>query len=183
MSHIHTQPGQHDLTASAFIVNVSDENDPKILLHVHKKLGKLLQPGGHVELNENPWQAITHEVREETGYEMHELKVLQSAPNIEQDPGSNAAFLPNPILINSHKFSDTDHFHDDLVFAFLASDTPVNKPDEGESQELVWVNLAELKALPDDKIIKNAREIAQFVLENFKDWRVENIDNFKKEVL
>ena len=58
MAHIHNEPGQHDLTVSAFIINVSDKENPKILLCRHKKLGKLLQPGGHVELDENPWQAV-----------------------------------------------------------------------------------------------------------------------------
>jgi 8-oxo-dGTP diphosphatase len=66
MAHIHTKPGQHDFTASAFIIRI-DTPKPKVLLHMHKKLGVLLQPGGHIELNENPWQAVHHEIEEETG--------------------------------------------------------------------------------------------------------------------
>ena len=66
MAHVHTQYGEHDQTASAFIVR-TDTEQPKLLLHLHKKLGVLLQPGGHVELQENQWQAICHEIQEETG--------------------------------------------------------------------------------------------------------------------
>jgi len=53
MSHIHTNPGEHDQTVSAFIIR-TDTAEPELLLHVHKKLGVLLQPGGHIELNETP---------------------------------------------------------------------------------------------------------------------------------
>lgn len=35
MSHIHTNPGEHDLAASAFIIR-TDAPEPQLLLHVHK---------------------------------------------------------------------------------------------------------------------------------------------------
>lgn len=53
MPHIHTEPGQHDHTASAYIVRL-DEAEPALILHRHKILGQYLQFGGHVELDENP---------------------------------------------------------------------------------------------------------------------------------
>jgi hypothetical protein len=49
MAHIHTEPGQHDFTASAFIIRLDrldERGQPKLLLHKHKKLHKLLQFGG-----------------------------------------------------------------------------------------------------------------------------------------
>lgn len=76
MPHIHTQPGQHDHTASAFIIR-TDGTEPRILFHMHKKIKKLMQPGGHVELHETPWQAVVHEIEEEAGYEISQLKILQ----------------------------------------------------------------------------------------------------------
>ena len=45
MAHIHTEPGQHDFTASAFIIR-TDTPEPKLLLHRHKLVGKYLQIGG-----------------------------------------------------------------------------------------------------------------------------------------
>jgi 8-oxo-dGTP pyrophosphatase MutT (NUDIX family) len=38
-----------------------------VLLHRHKRLGLWLQPGGHVDPGETPWQAALRETREETG--------------------------------------------------------------------------------------------------------------------
>src|SRR3954465_16018556 len=76
MPHIHTEPGQHDHTVSAYIFR-TDFSEPKVMLHLHKKHGTYMQFGGHIELNENPWQAITHELREEAGYELDELFILQ----------------------------------------------------------------------------------------------------------
>lgn len=74
MPHIHEGDGQHDLTAGAFIIRF-DQDEPKGLLHFHRKLHKLLPIGGHVELNESPWQAIAHELDEESGYSMSQLMV------------------------------------------------------------------------------------------------------------
>jgi 8-oxo-dGTP pyrophosphatase MutT (NUDIX family) len=178
MPHIHTKPNEHDLTASAFIVRLDENQEPKILLHRHKKLNKLLQIGGHVETNENPWQAMIHEIREETGYDIHQLKILQSAPNLEQNPNSNATYWPMPILCNTHRFGGIDHFHDDLSFAFLATELPSGEPDEGESRDFHWVNLAELNALTNDEIVENSQEISRYVLENFATWRAEDVDKF-----
>lgn len=78
MAHIHTGLGQHDLTVSAFIVRGAPDG-PRLLLHRHKKLALVLQPGGHVELAENPWAAIIREIAEETGYSATQLVVLQQS--------------------------------------------------------------------------------------------------------
>ena len=71
MPHIHTLPGEHDATASAYIVR-TDLGEPAIMLHRHKKLDTMLQFGGHVELHENPLEAIAHELREESGYDFRQ---------------------------------------------------------------------------------------------------------------
>jgi ADP-ribose pyrophosphatase YjhB (NUDIX family) len=52
-------------TASALII---DNN--KVLLVYHNKLDVWLYPGGHVEDDENPDEALFREVREETGLEV-----------------------------------------------------------------------------------------------------------------
>jgi len=44
MSHIHTEPHQHDLTVTAYILKI-DSSEPKALLHMHKKLNILLPIG------------------------------------------------------------------------------------------------------------------------------------------
>lgn len=37
------------------------------ILHRHKRLGLWIQPGGHIEPGETPWDAAVRETREETG--------------------------------------------------------------------------------------------------------------------
>ena len=76
MPHIHTQPNQHDASVTMFIVRL-DGNQPRLLMHMHRKLGKLMPPGGHVELSETPWAAVSHELQEETGYRLAELDIMQ----------------------------------------------------------------------------------------------------------
>jgi 8-oxo-dGTP pyrophosphatase MutT (NUDIX family) len=76
MSHIHKKPGQHDHTASTFLFR-TDFSEPKVMLHFHQKLGSYMQFGGHVELNETPWQTVIHELREESGYDIDQLQILQ----------------------------------------------------------------------------------------------------------
>src|SRR2546423_7272945 len=57
-------PGQvlRHFTVAVFVVH-----DGRVLLHYHRKLGKWLPPGGHIEANELPDDAAVREVLEETG--------------------------------------------------------------------------------------------------------------------
>lgn len=36
MGHIHNNPSEHDYTVGAYVVRL-DQNQPKVLLHLHKK--------------------------------------------------------------------------------------------------------------------------------------------------
>ena len=169
MAHIHTNFGEHDLTASAFIVR-DDLSEPQILLHMHKKLSVLLQPGGHVELSEDPWQAIEHELREEAGYTFDELEVLQ--PEDRMLSLSGTKLHPMPLNINTHKFdSEGAHRHTDISFAFLAHAEPILLPADGESKDVRWVSIEQLQALQTNEIFDDVREICMFVLTTvLKDW-------------
>ena len=146
MPHIHTIEGQHDLTTSAFIIRSIDDV-PHLLLHMHKKHGKLLQPGGHVELHESPWQAIAHELVEETGYSLHELQVLQPAHSLATLPG--ITMHPVPSSLNTHAIEGSEplHHHTDLAYTFLAAHPPAHTPHTNESQDLRWLTLQDLELL------------------------------------
>lgn len=162
MAHVHTQYGEHDQTASAFIVR-TDTEQPKLLLHLHKKLGVLLQPGGHVELQENQWQAICHEIQEETGYELTQLHLLQ--PRDRLLGLTNATLHPAAVCQTTHDFGgDSRHRHTDTVYAFTTTQYPANKPAEGESTDLRWVTLDQLDRLNSAEIFEDVREIGRFVL-------------------
>ena len=53
---------ERHMTVSGFVV----EGD-RTLLHWHRKNSMWLPPGGHIERDEDPVQAVTREVAEETG--------------------------------------------------------------------------------------------------------------------
>jgi 8-oxo-dGTP pyrophosphatase MutT (NUDIX family) len=54
-------------TGRQFTVAVFVVWDGKVLLHLHRKLGMWLPPGGHIEQDELPDDAAVREVFEETG--------------------------------------------------------------------------------------------------------------------
>lgn len=163
MAHIHTESGQHDFTASAFIIRL-DTLEPSLMLHMHKKLHKYLQFGGHVELHETPWQAITHELAEESGYDITQLQLLQPKLRIKQLTGTN--LHPHPVQINTHKINDElDHYHTDIAFALVTDQEPSAQVGQGESVDIRLFTLAELKALPAEQIVETVRETGIFVLE------------------
>ncbi|MDR0847729.1 MAG: NUDIX domain-containing protein [Propionibacteriaceae bacterium] len=147
MAHIHTGPGEHDLTVSAFIVKTT-YGVPRLLLHRHKTLGIMIQPGGHVELTENPWQALAHELVEETGYNLSQLWVLQ--PDVTPPTMGDAVCHPQPMCVRTFSYDKTtNHYHIDLSWGFITAEEPQGLPGEGESQELVWVSAEELATMKD----------------------------------
>jgi 8-oxo-dGTP pyrophosphatase MutT (NUDIX family) len=168
MAHIHTGVGDHDLTASAFIIR-TDFDEPKIMLHMHRKLHRYMQFGGHVELHENPWQAVKHEVQEESGYEISQLKLLQPIERIKSLKA--AALHPQPICINTHvfnnklEFKDNSHFHMDIEYAFVTDQEPRHPIGEGESQELALFSREQLLALSTDSIDEDTRTIILFIFD------------------
>lgn len=178
MAHIHTGSGEHDQTASAFIVR-TDHNDPRLLLHMHKKLGVLLQPGGHVELRENPWQAIRHEIEEETGYELSQLVLLQPRDRLGRLTG--ARLHPVAVCQNTHDFAgNSEHRHTDTAYAFLAQGAPRGLPADGESSDLRWLSANELEELGENEIFEDVREIGQFVLLTcLRDWEKVPVDEYE----
>ena len=60
-------------TVGVFIFNPEGK---LLLLHSHKWPGKLVVPGGHVELGERIEQAAVREAKEETGLDIHDLRFL-----------------------------------------------------------------------------------------------------------
>jgi len=175
MPHIHTGPNQHDLTVTAYIVKI-DSSEPKALLHMHKKLNILLPIGGHVELNETPWQATAHELAEESGYELDQLRVLQPFSRIHKM--TNAVLHPYPLSLNTHDIPG-GHYHTDIEYGFITSEEPRMNVGEGESVDLRWVTRSELDALGPDLIPENTREIYRFVFDEASiKWEQVNVNNF-----
>jgi len=161
MPHIHTLPDQHDMTVSGYIVR-TDAKEPLCLVHMHRKMGKLMQVGGHIELNETPWQAIAHELEEESGYKLAELDVLQHTADrvVEAHNVSH----PVPFLMNTHNVGN-EHYHSDLCYAFVTNSLPAGLAAEGESTDLRWLSLDDLRHLSGiGEVLEDVYNIYSFLL-------------------
>lgn len=128
MAHIHEKI---DFTASVYIVK-----DDCVLLHKHKKLGIWLQPGGHIELDEDPNQAALREAKEETGFD---VELIGSNPSAVFS--ATVRDLVAPMFLNRHNFDET-HEHIDLTyFARVIGGELI--PEEGV--EMRWVRREEIE--------------------------------------
>ncbi len=102
------QPRAH-FTASAFVV---DESCARVCLVEHAKLGRLLQPGGHVEPTDESLEAAAlREAREETALE------LDLHPE-----------APRPFDLDIHEIPERPgepaHFHLDVRYLLVGSGEP-----------------------------------------------------------
>ena len=112
MAHIHDLI---DFIASAFIVY-----DNRVLLIHHKKIGRWLSIGGHIELDENPEEALFREIKEECGLE---VEIFGKKPEITGFGELNFIPLYNPMFLDVHDISKT-HKHVALnYFAKAKSDS------------------------------------------------------------
>lgn len=144
MPHIHTEPEQHDTTVSAWIFR-EEAGERKVFVHMHRKIQKYMQVGGHIELEETPWRAIAHELEEESGYTLSELEIYQ--PLYMPRAARSGIVHPTPVFIDTHQ-PTPGHYHTDIRYAFLAKDMPKSRPAQGESEDLRWYTLDELKKEP-----------------------------------
>mgnify|MGYP002759336618 CR=1 FL=1 len=175
MPHLHIEPGNHDLTVSAYIINVEDPETPKLLLHQHKRLRKLMQPGGHVELNETPWDAITHEILEETGYDLADLILLDTPGGLNIKTSNHSVNIqPVPFFLNTHPMDNgaISHFHTDLSYAFVAPAAPTHPVQGEESTVFRLVALDEIDAIPTEEITSTAQTVGRVVLEAYRDGKL-----------
>lgn len=106
------------VTGSAIVVGPRG-----VVLLRHKRLGLWLQPGGHVDRGETPWEGALREAREETG-----LAVAFASTG---DDG-----VPELVHVDVHP-GGRGHTHLDLRYVVHAGDADPDPP-EGESQEIAW---------------------------------------------
>lgn len=177
MPHIHTEPGHHDLTASAYIFRL-DTPEPQVLLHWHKKLNSWMQFGGHVELHETPWATIVHELKEESGYSTDQLKLLQP-PHTLAAFGDSSVIHPLPFIFGTHPFDGKmDHYHTNVDFLFITTEEPKHSIPENESTTFKLFTLQEIIDLPKTEILENVRNVSRYAFTLLDQWDSVNPTKF-----
>lgn len=121
------------VTASAFVIN---KHTRQVLLLQHRSLGKLLQPGGHIdEVDSSPLEAALREVEEETSLKSDDLAlkpVLRRYPDV-------------PFHIDSHYIPENPrkrepgHYHHDFRYLYVTEKSDVNI-DPNESNGFQWID-------------------------------------------
>jgi 8-oxo-dGTP pyrophosphatase MutT (NUDIX family) len=100
------------------------------VLHLHKRLGIWMQPGGHIDAGETPEVAARREATEELGLAVH-----------------HPAGGPRLINIDVHEAA-LGHTHLDLRYLLVAGDDDPHPPP-GESPDARWYGWGEAIELAD----------------------------------
>ena len=131
MPHLHEKI---DFTASAYVVHKNT-----VLLRKHDKFNVWLHVGGHIELDEDPNQAVIRETKEEVG-----LDVSLVGHTRTFDDAKDEIELIAPRFLNRHS-AGAGHEHIDLVY-FATSKTNVVSPADNheKSSEIKWFTKEEL---------------------------------------
>lgn len=121
---------QKHFCVSVYIYN---QNKQQFLLVNHKKLGKWIQPGGHIDPEESPEEAAIREVKEETG-----LNIVLIGERI---PRASDYILPLALQKN---VISKDHVHMDFVYLAKVQGNQKITLNQNESEGIAWFSLPEI---------------------------------------
>ncbi len=129
------EAGPVHVTGSAIVIGPRG-----VVLLRHKRLGIWLQPGGHIDPGETPWDAARREATEETGLAVRFMNA---------DPSIDPRLEPALVHVDVHA-GGRGHTHLDLRYLLGVDDGADPAPPPGESQEIGWFGWDDAIALADD---------------------------------
>jgi len=128
------------VTASAFIIN---EASKQVLLLDHKALGKLLQPGGHIdEVDKTLLDSVYRETEEETGLKPKDLQLVASV----QDNNLIPIDVDSHLIPANPKKNEPEHYHHDFRYLFITknSNVAINLHESTNYRWVDWDEFAEI---------------------------------------
>ncbi len=144
-------------TATAYILN-----EKQVLLHFHKKLGKWLPPGGHLEENETPPECAIREAKEETGLD---IAIIQDERLWVTCLNANSFERPFLCLLENIPAYKDQPEHQHIDFIYLGK--PIGgslDPEAIASTSLRWFTLEEILSLtPDEEIFGETQQTIQTI--------------------
>lgn len=126
------------VTASAIVVDGAG----RTVLHLHRRLGRWLQPGGHLDPGELPADAALREALEETGLPLRHPEAGPRLLHVDVHDGPRG------------------HLHLDLRYLLLAPAHAPFAPAPGESAQVAWFALPEAERRADPGLAEALRIVA-----------------------
>ena len=124
---------ERHFTVSGFL-----SHDGRTALHWHR-LGMWLPPGGHVQANEDPVEAVLREVEEETGV------VAVVVPTARPYPHGHPRQLPPPVTIGVYDIDEPGNPHQHIDLVYFTRPRAAVAPELPHNHELWrWVSSGEL---------------------------------------
>ncbi len=119
-----------------------------VILHRHKRLHLWLQPGGHLEAGETPWDAALRESSEETGLQLGWPPGPEDGAPGAGAPRVGASGVPPLAHVDVHD-GGRGHTHLDLRYLLAVRGDDEPAPPEDESQDVRWFGWQEAAAVAD----------------------------------
>lgn len=132
----------------------------RVLLTLHKKLGKWLQLGGHCDGNPRVHETALRESEEESG--MSPLEIVDVAPLLGIEASGTPFFFDIDIHEIPKRKSEPAHFHYDFRYLVKASH-PEKIAITEESDDLRWFSFPEAQKITQERSMHRQFEKLHFL--------------------
>ena len=152
---------KNHFTATGIVIN----SKKQILMIFHKKLNVWLPPGGHIEENELPDDAVIREIFEETGVN---VKILSTGKKLSLS-SVHCRELEHPFIILLEDIEgDGTHNHIDMIYICTAINEELLL-QKSEVSDIGWFYQEEIEKIKTFENVKQTIEKAIGYIESKKD--------------